>query len=154
MSKRFALIGCSKKKNTNNPFHEMVPARDLYCSDLFKKRVEHIESRGLPWFILSAKSGCISPGTPLRKYDHTILDKEPIDRAAWHIGAASQLIDSLYYDFGIRDPAECVIEIHAGKDYCEPLRKILQIAGFEVERPVEGMGIGQQLAYYTEGSQS
>lgn len=151
MSKRFALIGCSKKKNTNNPFHDMVPARDLYCSDLFKKRVEHIESRGLPWFILSAKCGCINPTTPLRKYDHTIMDKEPIDRAAWHVGAVSQLIDSIYYDHGVRSPSDVCIEIHAGSKYCEPMRKILEILGFEVETPVKGMGIGQQLAYYTKG---
>ena len=150
MKKTFALIGCSKKKKTTrDPFKDMIPARDLYTSDLFIKRVAHVEARGLPWMILSAKSGCITPRTPVRVYDHTIRDKEQIDLAAWAVGSANQLIDHLYYDHGIRDLRTVAVEIHAGRAYCDPLAGILKIVGCEVILPVRGMGIGKQLAHYS-----
>ena len=60
--KLFALVGCSKKKNTTNQFEPMIAARELYCSDLFQKRVQHVESRNLPWFIISAKNGSSDGG--------------------------------------------------------------------------------------------
>ena len=148
--KLFALVGCSKKKNTTNQFEPMIAARELYCSDLFHKRVQHVESRNLPWFIISAKSGCINPRTPLRVYDHTMLDKEQIDVAAWHVGAAGQFINELYYDWDIRDLRTVAVEIHAGKGYCEPLAEILKLVGVEVILPVKGLGIGEQLAYYSK----
>lgn len=148
--KLFALVGCSKKKNSANPFEPLTPARDLYCSDLFHKRVRHIESRNLPWFIVSAKSGCINPCTPLRVYDHTMLDKDQIDVSAWHVVAASQLIDLLYFDWDIRDLRKVAVEFHAGNGYCEPLASILKLLGVEVVFPVKGLGIGEQLAYYSK----
>ena len=149
--KLFALVGCSKKKlNTHNPFRDMIQARNLYTSDLFQKRVAHVEARGLPWMILSAKSGCISPITPLRVYDHTIRDKEQIDLAAWSVGSVNQWIDNLYYDHGIRDLRTVAVEVHAGKAYLNPIAGILKILGVTVYAPVAGMGIGQQLAYYSE----
>lgn len=150
-TKLFALIGCSKKKRTTkDPFKDMIPARDLYTSDLFQKRVAHVESRGLPWMILSAKSGCVTPRTPLRVYDHTIRDKEQIDLAAWATGCATMFIDHLYYDHGARDLRTVAVEIHAGKAYLNPLADILKTLGVTVYVPVYGMGIGQQLAYYSE----
>lgn len=150
MKKLFALVGCSKTKlTTKDPFRDLIPARDLYTSDLFKKRVAHVESRDLPWMILSAKSGCIPPRTPVRVYDHTIRDKEQIDLAAWAVGSASQFIDHLYYNHDIRDLRTVAVEIHAGKGYCEPLAGILKLVGCEVILPVRGMGIGEQLAYYS-----
>jgi len=150
MKKLFAFVGCSKtKRTTKDPFRDMMPARDVYTSDLFVKRVAHVESRGLPWMILSAKSGCIAPTTPLRIYDHTISDKEQIDLAAWAVGSASQFIDHLYYNHDIRDLKTVAVEIHAGKGYCEPLAEILKLIGVEVILPVRGMGIGEQLSYYS-----
>ena len=149
--KIIALIGCSKKKTTENPFEPMIPARELYCSDLFRKRVDHVESRNLPWYIISAKSGCVSPGTPMRVYDHTMTDKtDQIDVQAWHVGVVNQLIDELYYDLGIRDLRTVLIEIHAGRAYCEPLKSILELIGIEVCTPVFGMGIGEQLGHYSK----
>jgi hypothetical protein len=146
-----ALIGCAKKKRTLNPFEPMILARELYCSDLFKKRVEHVESRSLPGYILSAKSGCVAPSTPMRIYDHTMSDKiDQIDVSAWHVGVVNQLIDLLYYEQNIRDLRTVSVEIHAGRSYCDPLKSILELVGFEVFTPVAGLGIGEQLGYYSK----
>jgi len=151
--KLFAIIGCSKTKaevKRIGQFGEAwIEAQDLYNSDLFKKRRAHVESRGLVWFIASAKSGLVTPTTPLRPYDRTMGDLAPIDVAAWHVTVVNQLIDSLYYDHNIRDFKEVAIELHAGSKYIEPLDKILEMFGAEIIKPVAGMGIGQQLAYYS-----
>jgi len=145
-----ALIGCAKKKRTPDPFEPMMPARELYCSDLFKKRVEHVESRSLPWYIISAKSGCVAPSTPMRIYDHTMADKiDQIDVSAWHVGVVNQLIDLLYYEQNIRDLRTVSVEIHASRSYCDPLKSILELVGFEVCTPVAGLGIGEQLGFYS-----
>jgi hypothetical protein len=153
--KTFALVGCSKKKRVSkNSFSDFIPARELYTSDLFQKRVSHVEGRGLPWFILSAKSGCIAPITPLRLYDIKMGDKAPIDVAAWHVGAASQFVDLLYHDWDIRDLKEVEVEFHAGSNYSKPLADILVLLGIRVILPVRGMGIGQQLKHYKESVSS
>ncbi len=152
--KLFAIVGCSKikaeVKRIGQHGDAWIEAQDLYTSDLFKKRRAHVESRGLVWFIASAKSGLVTPTTPLRPYDRTMEDLAPIDVAAWHVTVVNQLIDSLYYDHNIRDFKEVAIELHAGSRYIEPLDKILEMFGAEVIKPVAGMGIGQQLAYYSE----
>lgn len=36
-------------------------ARDLYCSDWFRKARAFVESQGAPWFILSAKHVLLCP---------------------------------------------------------------------------------------------
>ena len=152
--KLFAIIGCSKEKanikRLNKHGDDWIAAQDLYVSDLFRKRKAHVESRNIPWFIASAGSGLVAPITPMRTYDKTIADMDAIDRAAWYVGVASELIDRLYYDHDIRDLRHVAIELHAGADYCEPLDKILELLGVEVIRPTKGLGIGQQLAYYSQ----
>ena len=152
--KLFAIVGCSKIKGEVKRIGQhgdaWIEAQDLYTSDLFKKRRAHVESRGLVWFISSAKSGLVTPTTPLRPYNRTMDDLAPIDVAAWHVTTVNQLIDALYYDHNIRDLKEVAIELHAGSRYIEPLDKILEMFGAEVIKPVAGMGIGQQLAYYLE----
>lgn len=147
---KIGLVGCGKKKAVvrNN---EMIPACDLYVGDLFKKRRELMESRGLSWYILSAKSGAITPSTPLRSYDERLKSNATsLDVAEWHLCVANQLMTHLYYDHSVSDLTAVAIELHAGKHYCEPLATILQTVGISVLWPVFGMGIGQQLKFYSE----
>lgn len=142
-----ALIGCSKLKR--DPGHkQFLPARDLYDSDLFRKRVAHVESRGLPWYVISAQGGVIAPDTPIRTYDKTMSDLTELEIAEWHVGIANQVFTELYYTFGEPALKDVTIELHAGKRYCEPLATILSLFGIKVVRPVASLGIGQQLAYY------
>lgn len=150
-----ALVGCSKSKAKRESRHEVfTPARDLYVSDLFRKRVSHVESRGLPWYILSAKSGLVNPSTPLRHYDQTMADLSGIERAEWHLGVANQLMTELHYEFGSPDLSSVLIEIHAGVKYCEPLASILSLFGVSITKPVAMLGIGQQLAFYSTAKEA
>lgn len=144
-----ALIGCSKTKAVQTNPSGFALARDLYDSDLFRKRVAHVEGRKLPWYILSAKSGLLKPTTMLRKYDTTLKDLSDIEVAEWHLGVANQLMTELWYEFNQPKLSALTIELHAGSKYCEPLASILGMFGIKVVKPVANRGIGKQLAYYS-----
>jgi hypothetical protein len=143
-----AFVGCSKTKSNIKSPTGFVTARDLYTSDLFAKRVAHVESRDLPWYILSAKCGLLKPTTPIRPYDVTIDDLSEIEAAEWNIGVANQLMTALVYDFDSPKLSDVTIELHAGAMYCEPLASILKMFGVNVVKPVSSLGIGKQLAFY------
>ncbi|XZE18768.1 DUF6884 domain-containing protein [Pirellulaceae bacterium SH449] len=143
-----ALVGCSKTKSSLKSHTSYFTARELYTSDLFEKRVVHVESRNLPWYILSAKSGLLKPTTPIRPYDVTFDGLSEIEAAEWHIGVANQLMTELYYEFNSPKLADVTIELHAGAKYCEPLGSILTMFGINVVKPVSSLGIGKQLAFY------
>lgn len=143
-----ALIGCGKLKSVKGR-DGYTAARDLYDGALFRKRVKHVESRDLPWYILSAKCGLLKPTTSIRMYDQTLADMPEIEFAEWHLGVANQLMTELYYDFRQPKLSSITIELHAGKRYCEPLEGILNLCGIRTARPAAGKGIGQQLAFYS-----
>jgi hypothetical protein len=142
-----ALIGCSKTKSVSNP-SGYAAARDLYSSDLFAKRVAHIEDRGLPWYILSAKSGLLKPSVLLRSYNATLSELSSIEIAEWHLGVANQLMTELWYEFREPKLSTVTIELHAGAKYCEPLASILELLGVKVIKPVANLSIGKQLQFY------
>lgn len=160
---RLVLIGCSKTKKVSKPQRHRVTRftpTELYGGDLFRKRVDYAERRQLDWAVLSAQHGVWHPHISLPWYDYTMAQMNPSERAQWHVGVANTLIGELWepWDNGKMNrplrPSELTIEIHAGKDYSQPLAAILQSLGVKVETPCQGLGIGQQLALYTSGSLS
>lgn len=58
------LVGCVKTKVGHG-----APAKDLYVSDYFAKMRAYAEASGLPWFILSAEHGLVSPDEWLEPYE-------------------------------------------------------------------------------------
>jgi hypothetical protein len=150
---RIALVGCSKTK-MNLSAGRHVEARDLYVSELFKLRRSHVEGRMLPWYILSAKSGLLNPATLVRTYDQPLANLEGVALAEWHIDVANTLMTELVYTFGSSKLSTVTVEFHAGSRYCEPLASVLKLFGIKVERPVAGLGIGQQLAHYRIANES
>ena len=142
-----ALIGCSKTKADAGP-SGYLPAQELYSSDLFAKRVEHVTKRNLPWYILSAKCGLLSPTVQIRPYNTVMTDLSNIEVAEWHLGVANRLMTELWYEFNAPRLSDVTVEIHAGAKYCEPLGTILQNFKISVCRPVQGLGIGRQLKFY------
>ncbi len=154
---RLLLIGCSKTKNSlefNSRNAGRVTPRQLYSSPLFLKRVEYAESRGLRWYVLSAKYGIWRPTTELKPYDLTFSDLTAAETAAWHIGVAARVVEELWEPFHVNEaveplkPSEFTVEIHAGKEYCHPLAELLCALGIHVELPLKGLGIGEQLSWY------
>lgn len=145
-----ALVGCGKQKAVLPEHEQWTTARDLYTSSLFRKRVEHVESRGLPWYILSAKNGLVPPNVRTRTYDMAFSQLSQIEVAEWHLEVAKSVLGEFWYAHGVEDASGVTVELHAGSSYCEPLGKILTMFGVNVVKPVQGLGIGEQLAYYSK----
>ena len=146
------LVGCTKTKRSTR-----AAARDLYdASDLFRRRRSYAETTGLPWGILSAAAGAISPETVLDPYDFTIArrmktDEDPRGWAISSIQSAYRLAGRLTEE-GLPDcSGDLTIEIHAGIDYVRTIE--LGLPAFpgtiELVHPVAGMMIGEQKAHYT-----
>lgn len=143
-----ALVGCGKLKATPRNGTLYMPARELYISDLFKKRAELMDRLEVPWYVISADGGLIKPDTLVRTYDKAIADLTEIEKAEWHVGVANQLLSELYYTFNSPKLSTVTVEIHAGAKYCEPLSNILNLLGIDTIKPVASLGIGEQLAHY------
>lgn len=127
---RIGLVGCGKAKRG-----ERSAARDLYAGDLFRAARDYCERHYDWWFVLSARHGLVEPSRVLDPYDETLAGKPAGDRAAWGERVASQ-IDAL----GFRG---ATFGLHAGSDYASPLESRIKC-----RRPLAGLGIGEQLAWY------
>jgi hypothetical protein len=130
------LIGCTKTKLDTD---DRVPARQLYTSDLFAKRMAYAQRSGLPWLILSAKHGIIHPDQAIPPYDTTIADLDPRQRHDLAFVVHKQLTARGYAD-------DATIELHAGRLYAEVLRQ--GMGRYQIRLPLQGLGIGQQKAWY------
>lgn len=58
------LISCAKTQHKHRG-----PAKDHYCSPLFKEARRYAEAKGALWFILSPKYGLLEPDRPIEWYD-------------------------------------------------------------------------------------
>ena len=125
------LVACSGKK-LSSP----APAKDLYQSTLFLKSRRYAERHGDCWLILSAKHGLVDPETIVEPYDETLSRKTASSRREWSTKVARQLE-------GFKRDRLVVL---AGDTYCG------WTEGFEVDRPMRGMGIGRQLKFLTESA--
>jgi hypothetical protein len=131
------LIGCVKSK-----WHHATQAKDLYTSALFRKERDYAESSGKPWFILSAKHGLVSPDEVIEPYD-VYLKKMPAAYRAWW---GATVVEQLTEKFG---PVQGVtIEIHASAAYVDQIRSKLEADGARVIVPLDGLTMGQRLAWY------
>ena len=71
------LVGCVKSKLPGTHL-----ARELYNSPLFRGRRSYAESRGVPWFILSALYGLVAPEDQILAYDATLKRLKAPERRA------------------------------------------------------------------------
>ncbi len=135
---RVGLVGCVKAKRTT-----VSPAEDLYVSTLFAGRRRYVERTCDQWFVLSAKHGLLEPTAPVEPYDETLKTKGRLERRRWSESVLEQL------DAALGDVAGATFEVHAGAEYREHgLTTGLLARGAHVEVPVEGLRIGEQLAFY------
>jgi hypothetical protein len=126
ITQKIVLVACCGKKL---PF--AAPAKELYQSELFRKSRAYAEQNGDKWLILSALHGVIHPDATIEPYDVTLNDMSAQARREWSAKVAGQLSE-------YRDAQMTVL---AGQNYCG------WMDGFNVARPMEGLGIGQQLAF-------
>jgi hypothetical protein len=131
-------VGCVKAKRAT-----ASPAEDLYASTLFTGRRRYVERTCDWWFVLSAKHGLLEPAALVEPYDETLKTKGRLERRRWSEFILEQLDDVL------GDFAGNTFEIHAGAQYRDHgLTAGLLARGAQVEVPVVGLRIGEQLAFY------
>jgi hypothetical protein len=125
------LVACCKKKLS-------MPSRaeNLYISPLFRYASLYCKQQYHAWFILSARYGLILPDELVEPYDLTLQNKTRIERQEWGQKVFEQL-----RTMNLQSEIFC---LHAGRLYCEPLQQLVIC-----QLPMRGMGIGQQLAWYS-----
>lgn len=133
---RVVLVGCSQTKAP-----VASPARDLFTGPLFRKARARAERSGVPWYVLSAKFGLLDPDEVVSPYDVYLGDRPAQYRTAWGRWVVAQLAERRPLD-GV------VVEVHAGRSYCEPLREALAENGALLEEPLTGLRQGERLAWY------
>ena len=127
------LVACVAAK-----LDHAAEARDLYASPWFRKARAHVERTSAPWLILSAKHGLIAPSAVIEPYDVTLGAMGAGARRLW----GARVLDELARAVDARAP----LIVLAGRTYRDPLwPSIAQRASV----PMEGMGIGEQLAWLT-----
>ncbi|MEU7961338.1 DUF6884 domain-containing protein [Micromonospora humida] len=136
-----ALIGCVKTK-----LDYPAAARNLYVSPLFTRRRAHAERQARRYYILSAEHGLLPPETLVAPYDTALAEQSSDYQRAWGEWAAAKLLRS---EGQIRDR---MIEIHAGDEYANAITPLLTRAGATVRRPLAGLPLGEQLAWYDRHS--
>ncbi len=134
---RVGLVACAKSKHDR-----AVPAKDLYSSELFKKTIRYTNRNYDRWYILSAKHGLVEPYTVLQPYDETLKSKPIRERRRWADRTIKQLQSIL------PGPDQCLVFFHTGVVYREFVFEKLVAFGYHCEVPLEGLGIGEQLAWY------
>ncbi len=134
MSKTVALVACVSKKSS-----VPRPARDLYESDWFLKSSAYAEQTADQWFILSAKYGLVDPQKVIAPYDVTLNRMPANDRRVWAYRVMSELGNQV--SKGDR------IVFLAGEKYRERLIEPLEDLGCNVEIPMKGLRIGEQLRW-------
>jgi hypothetical protein len=127
-------VSCVGQKRSSS-----AAAKDLYVSDWFTKARGYVESTGAPWFILSAKYGLVEPETVIEPYELTLNTLPVKERRRWARRVQQQIED------GGSLPSKVVIL--GGARYREFLEPYLRSAGVEVEVPMEGLRIGEQLSW-------
>lgn len=162
------LVGCGKRK-----LDRPAPARDLYQGELFRRAAAYCEATYDHWFVLSAQHYLVHPDEILAPYDRTLAKMTVADRRHW----AGMVESGLRCGHGCmttgrdwpnetprlqlgrwvsedRDHRRADVYLHAGNDYCGALLAELARMGahdrrwLRVHRPVQGLGIGEQLHWY------
>jgi hypothetical protein len=128
------LVSCVSKKRASES-----TAKDLYISEWFSRVRAYVEKTHDPWFIISAKFGLVSPDTVIPPYDETLNTMSVVERRAWADRVKAQMATVL-------PPANQIV-IFAGQRYREFLMDYLKGRAAEVEVPLEGLRIGEQLSW-------
>ncbi len=135
------LVSCVKSK-----LSRPAAAKDLYTSALFVRERAYAENAAVPWFILSAEHGLVSPDQVLEPYERYLPACSPDYRLAWGTSVAAEL------ERRVGPLGGKVLEIHAGSAYLDALRQPLRGRGAVITEPLRGLRMGERLAWYSQQS--
>jgi hypothetical protein len=128
------LVSCVSSK-----LDRPAPARLLYQSQWFVKARAFADAHAVCWYILSAMHGIVSPEVVIAPYERTLNTLPNNERREWSAKAHAQLVPLL--------KGRPRIIFLAGQRYREFLQPALISDGFLTEVPMEGLRIGEQLAW-------
>lgn len=137
ISADIVLVSCVKTK-----LSEVAAARDLYTSPLFRKERAYAELQGVPWYILSAEYGLVSPLQRIAPYERYLPKESQIFRDNWGARVVAELDE---VEGPIRGK---VIEVHSNAVYLEAIRSRLQSHGAVIVEPLLGLQFGKRLQWY------
>jgi hypothetical protein len=129
------LVSCVGKKRS-----APAPAKDLYTSEWFRRARRYVEASGRPWFILSAEHGLIAPDDIIAPYEKTLNNMGVAERRAWASRVKQQLTEC-------RPKIDRVV-IFAGQRYREFLTDYFRDRSIDLEVPLKGLRIGEQLSWF------
>ena len=131
------LVSCSAQKLSHD-----APARELYCSSLFKKSLAYAEAHCEKTYVLSARHGLVELDQVLKPYDQTLSKQSKQMRQVWGnrvAGMMFQLHPS--HQFLLLAGADYMLAIrHGTRHECQK----------QIEEPLRGMMIGERLAFLKE----
>lgn len=133
---KIALVSCTKLKQDYS-----CRAQEMYLlSTLFSKAVNYIKQQNYDrWFILSAKYGLLNPNVLIEPYDLTLNNMKSEEIKKWSQKVFNQLII-----YNIDE-----IDFYSGDKYRKYLIPMLEKINIKCNIPLKGLGIGQQLQFYT-----
>ncbi len=128
------LVACVSQKRS-----QPAPAKDLYVSDWFTKARRYVEAQGAPWQILSAQYGLVSPDEVVDPYERTLNTLGVAERRRW--------ADLVLRQFDEKMRGTKRVVLFAGMRYREFIEPRLRERGIEVQVPMAGLRIGEQLGW-------
>jgi hypothetical protein len=128
-------VACASQKQSHR-----ARAEDLYISPLFKRSRRYCELTCDVWAILSAKHGLVMPETVIEPYNKALYEMKISERRTWGDLVLSQ------FRMRFRGYAWELVTLVmlAGEQYRAPFE---QAKTFQIEAPLAGMFIGQQLQF-------
>lgn len=131
---RIGIIACSATKLMDEELHM---AQDLYQGALFIKARAYVERTCDAYLILSALHNTLLPTDRVRTYDHSFKSRafDVAGQRRWNNKTFAQLEDRL----DAEDTLVCLASA--------PYRGWLDRSPWNVEVPMQGLMIGQQLSY-------
>lgn len=134
---KVVLISCVAKKRNCASL-----AKDLYVSPLFKGAYRYAQKLDADiLYILSAKYGLLNCNDFVQPYNETLNTKPLKEVQQWAKEVYCQLCK-------VADPKTDEFVFLAGERYRKYLLPLLK----NVSVPLQGMGIGKQLAFYKENA--
>lgn len=131
---RIAFVSCVKTK-ADRP----LPAQDLYISPWFRMAREYARRNADRWFILSAGAGLLHPFRVTDPYDLTLNGMGVKLRKDWTAMVQEQMDRQRM--FGTK------AIVLAGTSYREFLMPTFRLRFGDVQVPMEGLMMGQQLSW-------
>lgn len=140
--KPLILVGCSKAK-----LPRTAPARELYCSTLFKLSRDYAERHAVSWAVLSGYHGVVFPETPLAPYNVSVRDRLTfptnirLNKRSYERWLVAQ-VQVWYSRFALFFGGPPLVVL-AGQHYAEPIARSGLFG--QVAMPLARLSTGQRL---------